>query len=126
MFVCPRWRQPLFTSLLRDTLPPQFSPISPNTSWLGVVVWAIFSQTEPYWDMAVDEVLASITADPTARHTIPPWTDPVAAGVIELCWATDPSTRPPFDHTFDVLRDRYCGDDVGGSPGDVYAEGAGD
>ena len=84
------------------------------------MVWVIYAQIEPFAGMSGDEVVAAIKSDPLARHDIPGWVDTVARGVIEQCWASDGSDRPLFVEISHVLRDRYCGDQVGGDEKEVY------
>ena len=86
-----------------------------------MVVWAIYAQVEPFAGLSGDEVMDAIRADPTARHEIPAWTDAVARGVIEQCWAADGGDRPPFERISEVLRGWFCGDELGGTPAEVYA-----
>lgn len=86
----------------------------------GVVVWVIYSRAEPFAGVHGDAVVAMIKADPTARHEIPAQTDPVAAGVIERCWAAEGDARPTFEAVSNELCLRYCSADVGGASADVY------
>ena len=84
------------------------------------MVWVIYAQTEPYAGLSGDEVIAAIKADPEARHDIPNWTDIVARGLIEQCWAVESAARPSFDDVRAVLSGRYCGDEIGGQAAEVY------
>ena len=86
----------------------------------GVVAWVIYAQAEPFAGVSGDEVIAMIKANPDARHGIPDWTDPVAAGVIERCWAGSGGARPAFEEVRDTLSRHYCGGEVQGDASDVY------
>ena len=70
--------------------------------------------------MTGDEVVAAIKSDPMARHDIPGWIDNVARGVIERSWAPDGADRPSFVEIAHILRNQYCGDEVGGAKEEVY------
>lgn len=83
-------------------------------------MWAIFAQVEPFAGLSGDEVIAAIKTDPLARHEIPAWTDATARGVIEQCWDPDGSERPSIVQVCGIMRDRYCGDEVGGDEKEVY------
>ena len=91
------------------------------TLYVGVVVWVIYAQVEPFAGLSGDDVIAAIKADPDTRHVIPVWTDFVVRGVIERCWeSTRRGPRPAFGDIFDVLQPRFCSDEIGGKPEDVY------
>ena len=86
-----------------------------------MVTWVIYSQVEPFAGVSGDDVIATIRADPRARHEVPAWTDAVAARVIERCWAANGSQRPSFPQVENELGAHYCGNEVGGEAVDVYA-----
>ena len=88
----------------------------------GVVVWAVYSQAESFAGISGDEVVASIKADPLARHDIPDWVDAVARGVIERCWEADASARPTFHVVSETLRAHYCSSGIGGIAAEVYCD----
>lgn len=86
----------------------------------GVVVWVIYTQVEPFAGLSGSEVVLAIKSDPLARHDIPDWVDRVARSEIERCWAPLGTGRPIFAEVSVVLRDQYCGDEVGGTQEEVY------
>ncbi|CAN4084274.1 unnamed protein product [Withania somnifera] len=69
----------------------------------GIVMWELLTGDEPYADMHCASIIGGIVNN-TLRPQIPTWCDPEWKGLMESCWAPDPSERPSFSEISQKLR----------------------
>eukprot|EP01117_Protostelium_nocturnum_P007334 TRINITY_DN2624_c0_g1_i1.p1 TRINITY_DN2624_c0_g1~~TRINITY_DN2624_c0_g1_i1.p1 ORF type:complete len:1555 (-),score=571.21 TRINITY_DN2624_c0_g1_i1:63-4487(-) len=69
----------------------------------GLVLWSILTGVEP-WETKNEfqTIYAVLTSD--ERPIIPEGTIPKVKELIEICWAREPSVRPPFGKIIEMLR----------------------
>ncbi|CAN7114840.1 unnamed protein product [Brassica rapa subsp. narinosa] len=69
----------------------------------GIVMWELLTGEEPYADMHCASIIGGIVNN-TLRPKIPQWCDPEWKGLMESCWASEPTERPSFADISQKLR----------------------
>ncbi|ESQ42642.1 hypothetical protein EUTSA_v10012514mg [Eutrema salsugineum] len=69
----------------------------------GIVMWELLTGEEPYADMHCASIIGGIVNN-TLRPKIPQWCDPEWKGLMESCWASEPTERPSFAEISQKLR----------------------
>ncbi|CAN8248481.1 unnamed protein product [Cochlearia groenlandica] len=69
----------------------------------GIVMWELLTGEEPYKDMHCASIIGGIVNN-ALRPKIPQWCDPEWKGLMESCWAAEPTERPSFADISQKLR----------------------
>ncbi|CAH8386488.1 unnamed protein product [Eruca vesicaria subsp. sativa] len=69
----------------------------------GIVMWELLTGEEPYADMHCASIIGGIVNN-SLRPKIPQWCDPEWKGLMESCWASEPTERPSFAEISQKLR----------------------
>uniref|UniRef100_A0A1J3JTQ3 Serine/threonine-protein kinase CTR1 n=1 Tax=Noccaea caerulescens TaxID=107243 RepID=A0A1J3JTQ3_NOCCA len=69
----------------------------------GIVMWELLTGEEPYADMHCASIIGGIVNN-ALRPKIPQWCDPEWKGLMESCWASEPTERPSFAEISQKLR----------------------
>ncbi|GFP96231.1 dual specificity protein kinase shka [Phtheirospermum japonicum] len=69
----------------------------------GIVLWEILTGEEPYANMHYGAIIGGIVNN-TLRPTIPSYCDAEWRGLMEQCWAPNPTLRPSFTEIASRLR----------------------
>ncbi|XP_039071901.1 serine/threonine-protein kinase CTR1-like isoform X2 [Hibiscus syriacus] len=69
----------------------------------GVVLWELMTLQQPWKQLNPPQVVAAVGFK-GKRLEIPSNVNRVVASLIELCWAQEPSKRPPFSYVIECLQ----------------------
>ncbi|KAL5729519.1 mitogen-activated protein kinase kinase kinase [Ranunculus cassubicifolius] len=69
----------------------------------GIVMWELLTGEEPYAHTCPEKIIAGIIKD-GLRPEVPTWCEPVWRLLMEICWSSDPTSRPSFAKIVKELR----------------------
>ncbi|XP_039024765.1 serine/threonine-protein kinase CTR1-like [Hibiscus syriacus] len=69
----------------------------------GVVLWELMTLQQPWKQLNPQQVVAAVGFK-GKRLEIPSNVNRIVASLIELCWAQEPSKRPPFSYVIECLQ----------------------